>query len=100
MEVTGLSTWLLSKIWSADTNTNVFPSMHVIGAIGAVIGAFDSGIFKKWRWVILVFALLICASTVFVKQHAVLDTVGALALAIPIFFAVYSRRFFGERKQK
>lgn len=97
MKITGFSTWLLSKIWAADTNTNVLPSMHVIGCIGAVIGAFDSKIYKKWRWLIVVLAVLISASTVFVKQHGVLDAVGAIALAIPLFFAVYSRRFFGKR---
>jgi len=98
MEVDGFSTWLLSKIWSADTNTNVFPSMHVLGCIGAVAGAFDSGIFKKWRWVIVAFAVLISASTVFVKQHALIDAAGAAAFAVPIFFAVYSRRFFMKKK--
>ncbi|NCB50804.1 MAG: hypothetical protein EOM54_02810 [Clostridia bacterium] len=98
MEIGGFSTWLLSKIWLADTNTNVFPSMHVIGCIGAVAGAFDSGIFKKWRWVILVFAVLISLSTVFVKQHAIIDAAGAFAFAVPIFFAVYSRRFLVEKK--
>lgn len=98
MEVSGFSTWLLSKIWSADTNTNVFPSMHILGCIGAVAGAFDSGIFKKWRWVIVVFAVLISASTVFVKQHAVIDTVGAALFAVPIFFAVYSQRFFTKKQ--
>jgi membrane-associated phospholipid phosphatase len=99
MPVTGFSTWLLSKIWGADTNTNVFPSMHIVGAIGAVIGAFDSGIFRKWRWVILVFAVLISASTVFVKQHAVLDIAGAVALSVPVAAAVYCRRFFGKREK-
>ncbi len=98
MEITGISTWLLSKIWAADTNTNVFPSMHVIGCIGAVLGAWDSRIFKGWRWVILVFSVLISASTVFVKQHGIIDAVGALAFAVPIFFAVYSRRFLTRKK--
>ena len=98
MEVSGFSTWLLSKIWLADTNTNVFPSMHVIGCIGAVAGAFDSGVFKKWRWVIVVFAVLISLSTVFVKQHAIIDTAGAVVLAVPILFAVYSRRFLKKEE--
>lgn len=99
MRITGFSTWLLSKIWSADTNTNVFPSMHIVGAIGAVVGACDSGIFKKWRWQIVAFAVLICASTVFVKQHSVLDIAGAAALSVPIAFAVYFRRFFWKKKK-
>lgn len=98
VEVTGLATWLLNRIWAADTPTNVFPSMHVLGCIGDVIAVFDSKLFKNpWKWIIIVAAVLCAASTVLVKQHAFLDTVGAFALAVPVFFAVYGKRFFGKK---
>ena len=101
MEVTGLATWMLSGLWQADTPTNVFPSMHVVGCIGDVIAVFDSAIFgKKWRWVIVVLAILCSASTVFVKQHAFIDMVGAFAFALPAFFIVYSRRFFAKNRER
>ena len=29
-------TWMVSRIYAADTNTNVCPSMHVIGCVGLV----------------------------------------------------------------
>lgn len=94
MQVTGFSTWLLSRIWAADTPTNVFPSMHIIGCIGDIAAVFDSRIFRGWRWVIVALALLCAASTMFVKQHAILDAAGAAAFAVPAFFLFYSKRFF------
>ena len=93
MQVGSLSTWFLSGIYAADTNTNVFPSMHVLGCIGNILAVFDSGIFKKWRAVIVVVSVLVSVSTVFVKQHALIDCAGAAACAIPLFFIVYGRRF-------
>lgn len=100
MQVTDLATWLLARIWAADTNTNVFPSMHVFCCFGAVFGTFDSRIFKKWRWLFMAVAVVIAASTVFVKQHALLDAVGAAGLAIVLFFIFYSRRFFGRGRKE
>ncbi len=98
MEINSLGTWIMSLIWAADTPTNVFPSMHVLGCIGDIAGVFDSDIFKgKWRWIITVLALLCCVSTVLVKQHAWIDTVGAFAFAVPAFLLVYGKRFFSKK---
>lgn len=99
MQVTDFATRLLSRIWSADTNTNVFPSMHVLCCIGAIIASLDSDIFRKWRWLLIPASVVIAASTVFVKQHALLDVIGAAALALPLFFLFYSRRFFGKGRK-
>ena len=98
MEINSLGTWIMSLIWAADTPTNVFPSMHVLGCIGDVAGVFDSDIFKgKWRWIITVLAVLCAVSTVLVKQHAWIDTLGAFAFAIPAFLLVYGKRFFSKK---
>ncbi len=99
MEVTGVATWLLAGLWKADTCTNVFPSMHVIGCIGDIAAVFDSRIFgRRWGALVIVCCVLCSVSTVFVKQHAIIDAAGALAFAVPGFFIVYSRRFFGKSK--
>lgn len=98
MEVTGASTWVLSLLWRADTCTNVFPSMHVIGCIGNVAAVLESKVYsRKWTAVIIILNILCAVSTVFVKQHSYLDQIGALAFALPVFFLVYSRRLFGKK---
>lgn len=99
MEITGPSTWMLSLIWGADTPTNVFPSMHVLGCIGDILGVLDSKIFGKgYRAAIIVLSVLCAMSTVLVKQHAIVDTVGALAFALPAFLLFYRRRFLSAKE--
>lgn len=98
VQVNGLGTWIMSIIWAADTPTNVFPSMHVLGCIGDIICCFDSKIFKPWmRAVITVLCVLCMASTVLVKQHAFIDTVGAVAFAVPVALVVWRKRIFRRK---
>ena len=85
----GLSGWILGKIYAADTNTNVLPSMHVVGCAGACMAAFDSRRLRKWRWPMVVMGLLICASTVFVKQHSFLDVIWGAVVALPVGVCIY-----------
>lgn len=76
---------LCAAIYAADTNTNVLPSMHVLGTFAVVGSLLSSDKLRKKRVNVLfiVFAVLICASTVFVKQHSVLDVIwGAAAGAL------------------
>jgi len=90
---TGLSEKLLAFIWSVDTPTNVFPSMHVLGCIGDAAAVLDSRIFTRWKkFAVLILSAICCVSTVLVKQHAFIDTVGALAFAVPIILIVYGNQ--------
>ena len=99
MEIESLGTWIMSIIWAADTPTNVFPSMHVLGCLGDIACCFDSKAFKPWmRVVITVLCVLCMASTVLVKQHAFLDTVGSIAFAAPVLLIIYRKRIFGAKK--
>ena len=52
---------------------------------------------RPWRWVITVLCVLCMASTVLVKQHAFIDTVGALIFAVPAFFLFYRGRFLRRK---
>ena len=80
-----LLTRFMAQFYQFDTNTNVCPSLHVCGAIAVVAGAWDSRRFSTtgWRIVFAVTAALICASTVFMKQHSVLDVAAGLAVCVP-----------------
>lgn len=80
-----LFTQMMQAIYAADTNTNVFPSVHVVGSIAALFAYFDSDGLKKLRIPAFFLVILISASTVFVKQHSVLDILGGVALCVPIW---------------
>ncbi len=74
-----------------DTNTNVMPSVHVIGAVFMAQCYFDSPKLKKHRWLpplAAIVAALICYATLAVKQHSALDVVAGLALCVPVWFIV------------
>lgn len=88
-----LFTRLLGHIYAADTNTNVLPSMHVIGCVAACCGVWRSrSRVRRWRWPVTVLSLLICAATVLVKQHSILDMFAGFAVCIPIWFALYYKK--------
>ncbi len=85
-------TAVISFLYSADTCTNVFPSVHVVGAIGAALAICDCEHLRQKRsirWGSVILAVLICASTVLIKQHAFIDLVSGLALSLAVAFPVY-----------
>lgn len=78
-----LSTCMLRLLYWIDTNTNVCPSEHVVGALAVVFAVWNSKRFSTtlWRIVSMALAALISLSTLFIKQHALLDLAAALPLA-------------------
>ncbi len=79
-------------IYANDTNTNTFPSIHVLNQLAIHIGLCKSKLFrdrKGWKRFSLVMTVLVCASTCFIKQHSILDVAGALLLEIPLYFLVF-----------
>jgi membrane-associated phospholipid phosphatase len=50
------------------------------------------------QWVALPLGLLICASTVLVKQHSILDVFVAIPVSAVLYFIVYHRAFRKKRK--
>ncbi len=88
------ASFVVSLIYKADTNTNVFPSIHVYNAIGTHIALVKSRFFVHHRGV-KAFSLLamisICLSTMFLKQHSALDVIGAAVLCYLTYQLVYAR---------
>ncbi|MGB4466246.1 MAG: CDP-alcohol phosphatidyltransferase family protein [Eubacteriales bacterium] len=74
--LSGISVDILRLIYAADTNTNVCPSMHVIGCIIVVFAVFKSEyVSKKARLPVIIGAVIISISTLFIKQHSILDLI-------------------------
>jgi membrane-associated phospholipid phosphatase len=83
---------LLSRIYDVDTSTNVFPSIHVFNSVAAFIAINKNERLRKLSWVrpaAFILTVLICMSTVFLKQHSVLDIFGGLALNLFMYAMVY-----------
>lgn len=84
--------FMIRQIYSHDTPTNVCPSMHVINAIAVDASLQHSEKFsgKKYRCVISsVFTVMVCLSTLFIKQHSILDVICGVATAALFFIPLY-----------
>ena len=83
---------LVRGIYTADTPTNVLPSIHVFNSLGACFAIAHSESLKKKRAVqysAYILAVLIILSTVFLKQHSVTDVFAAMVMAGIIYPFVY-----------
>jgi membrane-associated phospholipid phosphatase len=84
---------MVATLYSTDTSTNVFPSIHVFNSIGAHIAIHRSETLKKYKWIqwsSFILMILICLSTMFLKQHSAFDSIGAIALSLVMYLFVYS----------
>lgn len=89
---------LVSGLHKADTSTNVFPSLHAFNSLVVCFALCTSARLRK-HYVIkagtVTLTVLICLSTVYLKQHSVLDIVGALVLFLvltPVFYGIFAYR--------
>ena len=87
---------LVAMIYRADTCTNVFPSVHVVGAIGAMLAVWDCPKLcqnhRRVCWAVSILTVLICLSTLFIKQHTVLDVLSGILLSMAVAVPVYQHR--------
>lgn len=84
-------TRFLADFYQFDTNTNVCPSIHVIGSVAVAVCAWRTKHFgtPMWRWLFGIAAFLISISTVFLKQHSIIDVVAAVPVCIIAYYAAY-----------
>lgn len=86
-------TQIIGILYSFDTNTNVCPSLHVAYSIGiASVWLKEKDVRKLWKGSILVFVILVCLSTAFIKQHSVLDGFAAIPICLFAEWFVFYRK--------
>lgn len=94
-------TRMVAALYQTDTCTNVFPSVHVYNSIATHIAIMKSESLRHRRWVrVLSFVLMvsICLATVFLKQHSVIDVVGAILMCGAVYPLAYVTG--GERERR
>ena len=83
---------LVYWLYQTDTCTNVFPSIHVYNSICVHMAVRRSQSLRKHRWIqrgSFFLMVSICLATVFLKQHSVIDGVGAAIMAYALYYVVY-----------
>ena len=91
MEHQNIAAWLLQNTYNLDTNTNVLPSVHVLGVVAGVAAAWHTPGLRKWGWRAgsMVLGAVIIASTLLVKQHAFIDVVAGLVVGAIAYVIIY-----------
>ena len=87
-------THMVAFIYKTDTNTNVFPSIHVFNSIATHVAILRSRFFynnMKVKAISFIIMISICLSTLFLKQHSFLDVVGATILSYVIYQLIYAK---------
>ena len=89
--VNDVFTWILNVVYMNDTPAmNCLPSMHCTTCFTSMYVIIKSNkIPKKCKVLAPIIFTLIVLSTLFVKQHAIVDVVTALLLTTAVSFAVY-----------
>lgn len=94
---------LIKLLRYIDPPTNVCPSIHVYDAIAVYIIVRKSSLFQT-RTIIknscLTLTILICISTVFIKQHSIIDVIAGIALSMVMYLCIYvSPKVFYYKKE-
>lgn len=87
-------TRLVQMMYRVDTNTNVCPSEHVIGSLAFLAAAINTKSLRKplRLTVIAVLAVVISLSTVFLKQHSMVDVIAAIPVCAVAYWFCYLRK--------
>ena len=83
---------LAKQMYETDTPTNVLPSIHVFNTLGIMCAAIfcRKDAMANWaRWMVCIAGVSISCSTVFVKQHSLIDVFVAIALAVISYFLFF-----------
>jgi membrane-associated phospholipid phosphatase len=73
-----------------DSPGTAFPSSHCAGSLAAALAA-GRHVARPWRWVLVLWALLIAASTVVTGNHYAIDAICGLAVALGIHLVLGRR---------
>lgn len=85
-------TRMVAYLYSTDTPTNIWPSIHVYNSLGAHFAIIRSRRLSQNKWLCrgsLILSSSIILSTMFLKQHSAFDVVTAFIMAAVLYGIVY-----------
>lgn len=96
-------TRMVMWLQATDTPTNLFPSIHVYNAIGTHFAVIHSSSLRDKKLIRVssfILMVLICMSTVFLKQHSMFDVLTGILMAVIIYPLAYHREVFSFAQRK
>lgn len=84
-------------LYSLDTNTGVCPSLHCAYSFGiASVWLKEKDVSLIWKIFVVIAVILICLSTMFIKQHSFNDLLAAIPLGILAEILVFKVIYSGQ----
>ena len=83
---------LVRFLQKSDTSTNVFPSIHCYNSMVANAAIWKNDVLSKKKgikWASLVLSTSVLLSTLFLKQHSLMDLLGAVVMFIFFYIPLY-----------
>lgn len=83
---------LVRFLYQADTSTNIFPSIHVFNSVGAHMAVLNNQELRENPWIrhgSFILMVSIILSTVFLRQHSILDSIAGILLGLVMDQLVY-----------
>lgn len=80
-------------LYTVDTSTNILPSLHVFNTVVCYKAILNNQMCRKCKWLIVSMGILsvaIILSTMFLKQHSVIDVVSALFCNAVTYYVIYN----------
>lgn len=97
---TNLFSQITALLYTIDTSTNVLPSLHVYNSLIAMIGILESrkSVFRRGsvKSGAVILTILIILSTLFLKQHSVIDMAAGCVMGA-VFYPLCFHTAFGKR---
>ncbi len=89
---------VVGYLYSIDTNTGVCPSLHCAYSIGiASVWLREKSASPVVKCLITIFCISVCLSTVFIKQHSVIDFFAALPVCLVAELIVFKDVYFNKK---
>ena len=90
-------TWVISIIYAFDTPSGILPSLHVGYSLGiASVWCKEKEAGLLWKLLIVALVILVCLSTMFIKQHSAVDVFAAMPLGLLAEIILY-RDYWKEK---
>jgi len=88
-------------LYAFDTNTGVCPSLHVAYSLGlASVWTKEKDASLLWRIFVVFAVVLICLSTMFIKQHSAVDVFLAIPVGLVAEAVIYRDRYWKRKRNQ
>ncbi len=94
IEVTGITSFIVNFIYKVDTPIlNCFPSMHCVLCFLFMFN-IPKNISKIHKFLICFISIMVILSTLFVKQHVIVDVVSAFLISLVVYLVVNNKKIY------